>query len=80
MSKWRLKILDQTLLVAAGVVASASLTSAADFPTPYNSERDTNSAPLAPQAAAAAMQLPPGFTATVFASEPDVQNPIACAC
>lgn len=48
-----------------------------DFPEPYNSERDKRSQPLAPAAAAARFQLPEGFRATVFAAEPDVQNPIA---
>ena len=47
--------------------------------SPYNSERDTN-AVLTPAATALAqLQLPPGFKATLFAAEPDVQNPIACA-
>lgn len=49
---------------------------AAVFPDPYNSEPD-GSKPMAPAEAAVAMQLPPGFKATVFAAEPDVQNPIA---
>jgi len=34
---------------------------------------------MSPAEAAAKMQLPPGFKATVFAAEPDVQNPIAMA-
>jgi putative membrane-bound dehydrogenase-like protein len=46
------------------------------FPTPYNSEPD-KSGPMPALEAAAKMKLPPGFKATVFASEPDVQNPIA---
>jgi putative membrane-bound dehydrogenase-like protein len=48
---------------------------AADFPAPYNSEPD-KSGPMPAAEAAAKMKLPPGFTATVFAAEPDVQNPI----
>ncbi len=51
---------------------------ASEFPTPYNSERDASIA-LPATEAAAKMRLPPGFKATVFASEPDVQNPIAMA-
>ena len=47
-----------------------------DFPPPYNSEKDTPS-PISPQEALAAIKLPPGFRATLFAAEPDVQNPIA---
>ena len=51
---------------------------ASEFPTPYNSEKDKS--PLMPAAEAVArMKLPPGFKATVFAAEPDVQNPIAMA-
>jgi len=34
---------------------------------------------LAPEAAAQAMTLPPGFKATLFAGEPDVKQPIAMA-
>ena len=49
-----------------------------DFPAPYNSERSTE--PLMPaEQAARTMTMPPGFKCTVFASEPDVQNPIAMA-
>ncbi|MBE0544473.1 MAG: c-type cytochrome [Verrucomicrobia bacterium] len=52
---------------------------AAEFPAIYNSEADTNAAPPSPQESLAKLQLPPGFRATVFAAEPDVQNPIALA-
>src|SRR5258708_15601410 len=51
---------------------------AAEFPTPYNSEKDKSS-PMPAIEAAAKLRLPPGFKASVFASEPDVQNPIAMA-
>ncbi|MBI3415901.1 MAG: c-type cytochrome [Verrucomicrobia bacterium] len=51
---------------------------ASEFPVPYNSEPD-KSEPMPPAEAAAKMKLPPGFKATVFAAEPDVQNPIAMA-
>src|SRR5258708_15188116 len=51
---------------------------AAEFPTPYNSEKDKSS-PMPAIEAAAKLRLPPGFRATVFAAEPDVQNPIAMA-
>src|SRR5947209_1511141 len=56
-------------LLALGLLAS-------EFPAPYNSEPDTSS-PMPPAEAAAKMKLPPGFKASVFAAEPDVQNPIA---
>ncbi|MEX1040153.1 MAG: PVC-type heme-binding CxxCH protein [Pirellulaceae bacterium] len=48
----------------------------ADFPELYNSEREPLVGWLAADQAAAKMDLPEGFQASVFASEPDVQNPI----
>ncbi len=49
----------------------------AAFPTPTNNQ-DISQQPLtSPQAALRAIHLPPGFQATLFAAEPDVQNPIA---
>lgn len=62
-------------LLAFSALASAAV--AADFPAPYNSEKDLSKSALSAAEAAAKMQLPPGFRATVFAAEPDVQNPIA---
>ena len=59
------------------LLTSLSL-SASEFPTPYNSEPD-QAKPMPAAEAAAKMRLPPGFKATVFAAEPDVQNPIAMA-
>src|SRR5262245_33259325 len=59
------------------LIISLSL-SASEFPAPYNSEPD-KSKPIPASEAAAKMRLPPGFKATVFAAEPDVQNPIAMA-
>src|SRR5947207_9772017 len=61
------------LLVLTGFRLRAS-----EFPLPYNSESD-KSGPMPAAEAAARMKLPPGFKATVFAAEPDVQNPIAMA-
>lgn len=60
-------------LLLAPVRAGAS-----EFPAPYNSEQSPTT-PMPPAEAAAKMQLPPGFKTTVFAAEPDVQNPIAMA-
>jgi putative membrane-bound dehydrogenase-like protein len=48
----------------------------AQFPEPYNSERELGE-PLSPVAALASLKLPAGFTASLFAAEPQVQNPIA---
>jgi putative membrane-bound dehydrogenase-like protein len=61
------------------LVLSAAVPACASFPKPYNSERDTSTTPLPPDEAAAAIALPAGFRATVFAAEPDVANPIALA-
>ena len=58
------------------LLLSAITLSASDFPTPYNSEPETNK-PISAGEALAKLQLPAGFKATVFAAEPDVQNPIA---
>lgn len=51
---------------------------ASSFPTPYNTEPDSGGPPPA-TAAASQMRVPDGFQVKVFASEPDVQNPIAMA-
>jgi putative membrane-bound dehydrogenase-like protein len=60
------------------IAAFAVAVQAADFPTPHNSET-TPGSPMPPEEAAAKWKMPPGFKVSVFASEPDVQNPIACA-
>ena len=66
-------------ILACVVLVNASCASAAEFPVVYNSETDTNAAPPSPEESLAKLRLPPGFKATVFAAEPDVQNPIAMA-
>lgn len=58
---------------------AVSVARATEFPTVYNSEPDTNASPPSPQESLAKLKLPPGFKATVFAAEPDVQNPISMA-
>ncbi len=62
--------------VLFGLLLFVDVSAADDFPVPYNSEKD-NPSPISPQEALAAIKLPPGFRATLFAAEPDVQNPIA---
>ena len=49
---------------------------AADFPAPYNTEKDL-AGPMPAEEVARTMQLPPGFKCQVFAAEPEVQQPIA---
>lgn len=48
-----------------------------DFPQPHNAGNASDEKPLSAEEAAAGFKLPPGFKAQVFASEPDVQNPVA---
>ncbi|HEU0040551.1 MAG TPA: PVC-type heme-binding CxxCH protein, partial [Verrucomicrobiae bacterium] len=62
------------VLMATWVVATGRAT---DFPAIYNSEVNSNAAPPLPEEALAKLKLPSGFKATMFAAEPDVQNPIA---
>ena len=65
--------------LACLVLFAATCALASDFPQPSNTEPDTTT-PLMPAAEAAAkMRVPPGFKVSVFAAEPDVQNPIAMA-
>ena len=61
-------------LVALATVVAALR--ADDFPTPYNSGKDTSS-PIPAEEALSKLAMPPGFKATIFAAEPQVQNPIA---
>jgi putative membrane-bound dehydrogenase-like protein len=56
---------------AGGVLASDS------FPPPNDTQEMVVPLPTAAESLAK-MQLPEGFRATVFAAEPDVNNPIAC--
>src|SRR5688500_1923154 len=65
-------------LRAVFILALASSMRAAEFPVPYNSEPG-NPQPISAEEAAKSFKMPPGFKVQVFASEPDVQNPIAMA-
>jgi putative membrane-bound dehydrogenase-like protein len=58
--------------------ALVSPASADDFPKPYDSEKNAGK-PMPAEEAAAKFKMPPGFKVTVFASEPDVRNPIGCS-
>jgi len=57
----------------------ATLRAVEPFPSPFNSEPDQTATPPGPQEALALWNLPEGFTATLFAAEPEIQNPIALA-
>ncbi len=47
-----------------------------DFPTPINTE-PSSAQPMSPEEAVRTATVPEGFHLSVFAAEPDVQNPIA---
>jgi putative membrane-bound dehydrogenase-like protein len=53
--------------------------SADEFPKPFNTGTDVGKKPISADEAVKLIKMPDGFKATVFAAEPDVQNPIACA-
>ena len=65
------------LALGLGLLSQASAETA--FPEVYNSEPDENAQPPAAEEALGMLDLPDGFTAMLFASEPEVQNPIAMA-
>ncbi len=54
----------------------SALSGSGDFPQIYNSETEPGE-PISPAEALASLRLPSGFKATLFAAEPEVQNPIA---
>jgi putative membrane-bound dehydrogenase-like protein len=74
--------MNRNVAILLGIVAlgfgSANARQVDDFPPPHDSEPG-NLQPMSAAEAAAAFQLPPGFRVSVFAAEPDVRNPIACA-
>ncbi|MBX7206832.1 MAG: c-type cytochrome [Verrucomicrobiaceae bacterium] len=60
------------------LVCTSSIAIAADdFPAPFNTEKLDPRGPMPAEEVARTMELPKGFHATVFAAEPDVQQPIA---
>lgn len=61
------------------VILSSSAQTIADFPEPYDSEPASRGRPLPPDEAAAAFDVPDGFSVSVLAAEPDIRNPIAMA-
>ncbi len=64
-------------LALFGCLFSPLSAALAAFPTPTNNQLITDQPLTAPTDVIKLMHLPPGFKATVFAAEPDVQNPIA---
>jgi putative membrane-bound dehydrogenase-like protein len=72
-------LMPRTISLLVVSIICLSLASAAEFPTPYNSGTHGANPTLSPGQAVAALRLPDGFKATVFAAEPEVQNPISMA-
>src|SRR5688572_8991312 len=68
-----------SLRLSASLLLTATFGVGAEFPAPYNTGPHPAAPVLSPERSAAALRLPPGFKATVFAAEPDVQNPISMA-
>jgi putative membrane-bound dehydrogenase-like protein len=76
----RMKFLNlQPWLCVLAPVSVCVAVRAAEFPAVYNSEQNKTASPPSPQESLSKFRLPSGFTATVFAAEPDVQNPVALA-
>ncbi len=78
--------MKQGIVWCAGVVnfiaaaAALALAAAADGDLPQSEIKEPGvGPPLSAAAAAAGFQVPEGFHVSVFAAEPDVQNPIAMA-
>ena len=69
-------LLAASLLLIAG---AADPVKPPAFPDPINTETDTTSRAMPPDEAARGFRVPEGFHVTVFAAEPDVENPIAMA-
>ncbi|QDU39278.1 Cytochrome c [Maioricimonas rarisocia] len=65
-----------TLLLLALPALPSDTTQAAGSPAPPDTQEETIE-PLSPAQALAALRVPEGFEATLFAAEPDVRNPIA---
>lgn len=63
-------------LLPLALVCTTAL-AADDFPAPFNTEKLDPQGPMPAEEVARTMELPKGFHATVFAAEPDVQQPIA---
>ena len=69
-----------TFTLAFTIVLASFMSHAAEAPSlkPYNTEAATNG-PMPATEVIAKSKLPPGFQMTVFAAEPDVQQPISMA-
>ncbi len=62
--------------IKIALLTLATIIHAADFPAPVNTQEGS---PMPAAEALATIKAPPGFTVALFASEPEVQQPIAMA-
>lgn len=65
----------RTLTLVVAFIARTAF-AADSFPEPYDTEK-TGKGPMSAEEAAKTFKMPPGFKVSVFASEPDVRQPIA---
>ncbi|MES2593903.1 MAG: PVC-type heme-binding CxxCH protein [Verrucomicrobiota bacterium] len=70
--------MPRSFLSFASFLSFLAFAQAADFPKLYNSDPG-DPQPTSPQDALKALKVPEGFKATLFAAEPDVQNPVGMA-
>jgi hypothetical protein len=78
ISNGRLKCLKLRWALATTLLSSVGHAAETTFLKPYNTEAATNG-PMPAVEVIAKTRLPPGFRLSVFAAEPDVQQPIAMA-
>lgn len=71
--------MNRLIFSLLGLIAFSPALLADEFPRVFNTLDDVGVDPISPAQAAQSFQLPPGFKSTLFAGEPDVQNPIAMA-
>src|SRR4051812_36642224 len=72
----KFKIWGFLVVLSASVGLGSAQEKGSNFPPPFNTEDPSHHLPPA-QDVLAKIETPPGFKVTLFASEPDVQNPIA---
>ena len=65
------------ILIVCGFACAVA--AADEFPMPFNTADDAKAVATPADEAVKKVRLPPGFQATLFAAEPDVQNPIGMA-
>src|SRR6266850_1256982 len=74
----RLEFYILTLLMALLISVRSAVGPSTPFP-PIVSSQDPKDVPLSPGEALKKISVPPGFNVTLFAGDPDVQQPIALA-